>query len=153
MSFADRLAEPAWRTTALLLLGMIALIVVLRLLEARRVRGKFPRESIVRIGFGVTYYGLDSETGTLQRTLGALALLKDGLYFRARVGGQELHIPGAAVLNIGLINTHKGRTLRQYVVGIRFRTSEGKGETAAFRFPRPVLWITALKDTLTPGRA
>ena len=152
MSFAERLSDPAWRTTALLLLGMILLMVVLRLLEARRVRGKFPRENIVRTGFGITYYGLDSETSTLQRTLGALVLLKDGLCFRARVTGQELYIPGTAVLNIGLTNSHKGRTLRQYVVAIRFRTPEGRAETAAFRFPQPVRWITALKATLTPGR-
>jgi hypothetical protein len=152
MSLAERFADPAWRTTALLLLGMILLMVVLRLLEARRVRGKFPKANIVRTSFGATFLGMDSEPGLPRRTLGAVVLLKDGLYFRARVGGQELHIPGSAILHIGITNTLKGRTLRQYVVGIRFRTPSGGGDTAAFRFTRPGFWITALRDTLTPGR-
>jgi hypothetical protein len=39
------------------------------------------------------------------------------------------------------------------VVAIRFRTAEGQGETAAFRFAQPGLWLTALRDTLLPGRA
>ncbi len=153
MSFAERLSDPAWRATALLLLGMVLLIVVLRLWEARRIRRKFPRENIVRIGFGVTYFGLDSEPGAPQRCLGALALLKDGLYFRARVGNPELYIPGAAILHLDLTNAHRDRTLRQYVVGIRFRTPEGRGDTAAFRFPRPGRWVSAIRNTLTAGRS
>jgi hypothetical protein len=153
VSFVERLSDPAWRTTALLLLGMVLLIVALRLWEARRIRRKFPRQNIVRIGFGITYFGLDSEPGAPQRILGALVLLKDGLYFRARIASQELHIPGADILHLSLTNTHRGRTLRQYVVGIRFRTPEGRGETAAFRFPRPTPWITAIRATLLEGRA
>jgi hypothetical protein len=152
VSIAERLSDPAWRTTSLLLLGMILLIVLLRLREARRVRRKFPREKIVRTGYGISFFGLDSEPGIPRRILGALVLLQDGLYFRARVGDRELHIPRASILHIGLIDTHRGRTLRQYVVGIRFRTPEGKGETAAFRFPRPARWISAIQATLIEGR-
>jgi len=152
VSIAERLSNPAWRNTALVLLGMILLIVVLRVLEARRIRRKFPRENIVRVSFGAAYFGLDSEPGAVQRILGALVLLKDGLYFRARVSGQELHIAKAAILNISVASTHKNRTLRQYVVAIRFRTPEGRGDTAAFRIPQPGTWIPALKATLTPGR-
>jgi hypothetical protein len=153
VSIAERLSDPAWRTTALLLLGMVLLIVMLRLWEAGRIHRKFPRQNIVRIGYGITYFGLDSEPGLPQRCLGALVLLKDGLYFRARVANQELHIPGAAILHIGLTDTHRGRTLRQYIVAIRFRNAEGQGETAAFRFPRPARWISAIKSTLLEGRA
>jgi hypothetical protein len=153
VSFAERLNDPGWRTIALLLLGMVLLMVVLRLWEAYRIRRKFPRQNIVRVGFGITYFGLDSEPGAPQRCLGAMALLKDGLYFRARVASQELRIPGAEILHLGLTNTHRGRTLRQYVVAIRFRTPEGRGETAAFRFPRPTPWITAIRATLLGGRS
>jgi hypothetical protein len=153
MTFAERLADPGWRLTALLFLGMILLLVLLRLREAGRIRRKFPRARIVRTSFLATYYGLDSQLAGVLRSQGATVLLKDGLYFRARVTGFELHIPAAAILNIGLTNTHRGRTLRQYVVAIRFRTAEGQGETAAFRFAQPGLWLTALRDTLLPGRA
>jgi hypothetical protein len=132
---------------------MILLMVVLRLREALRIRRKFPRENIVRTGYGITFFGLDSEPGVPQRILGALVLLKDGLYFRARVTKRELYIPREAILHISLSDTHRGRTLRQYVVAIRFRTPEGKGETAAFRFPRPASWISAIQATLTENRS
>ena len=153
MTFTERLADPGWRMTALLFLGMILFLVLVRLREAGRIRRKFPRERIVRTSYLVTYYGLDSQAGGALRTLGAVALLKDGLYFQARVTAAELTIPAAAVLHVGLTNTHRGWTLRQYVVAIRFRTPEGRGETAAFRFAQPGRWLMALRDTLLPGRA
>jgi hypothetical protein len=153
MTFAERLADPGWRLTALLFLGMILSIAALRLSESARLRRKFSRARVVRTSFLVTCYGLESQPAGPLRSLGAAVLLKDGLYFRARVGGFQLSIPAPAILNIGLTNTHRGRTLRQYVVAIRFRTSEGQGETAAFRFAQPGRWLTALRETLLPGRA
>jgi hypothetical protein len=153
MTFAERLADPGWRLTALLFLGMIVSVAALRLSESSRLRRKFPRARVVSTSYLVTYYGLESQPAGPLRSLGAVVLLKDGLHFRARVGGFELSIPAAAILNIGLTNTHRGRTLRQYVVAIRFRTSEGQGETAAFRFAQPGRWLTALRETLLPGRA
>ena len=153
MTFAERLADPGWRLTALLFLGMILSMAALRLSESARLRRKFPRARVVRTSYLVTYYGLESQPAGPLRSLGAVVLLKDGLYFRARVSGFELNIPAAAILNIGLSNTHRGRTLRQHVVAIRFRTSEGQGETAAFRFAQPGRWLTALRETLLPGRS
>jgi len=153
MTFAERLADPGWRMTALLFLGMILLLVLLRLREAGRIRRKFPRSRIVLTSYLVTYYGLDSQPAGVLRSQGAAVLLKDGLYFRSRVTGFELTIPAQAVLHIGLTNAHRGRTLRQHVVAIRFRTPEGQGETAAFRFAQPGRWLTAIRDTLIQGRA
>ncbi len=152
MTFAESWADPGWRATALLFLGMILLLAALRLREAAGLRRRFPRERVVRTSYLVTYYGLDSQPAGALRSLGAAVLLRDGLYFRARVTRFELSIPASAILHIGLTNTHRGRTLRQYVVAIRFRTPEGRGETAAFRFAQPGLWLTALRDTLLPNR-
>ena len=153
MTFAERLADPGWGLARPLFLGMILSMAALRLSESARLRRKFPRARVVRTSYLVTYYGLESQPAGPLRSLGAVVLLKDGLYFRARVSGFELNIPAAAILNIGLSNTHRGRTLRQHVVAIRFRTSEGQGETAAFRFAQPGRWLTALRETLLPGRS
>jgi hypothetical protein len=153
MTFAERLADPGWLMTALLFVLMLLSLILLRLVETLRLRRKFPPQRLVRTSYLVTYYGLDSQPAGPQRLQGAAALLQDGLYFRARVTGFELSIPAAAILNIGLTNTHRGRTLRQYVVAIRFRNPEGQGETAAFRFAQPGRWLTALRETLLPGRA
>jgi hypothetical protein len=153
MTFAERLADPGWRMTALLFLGMILSMAVLRWSESARLRRRFPRSRVVGTSYLVTYYGLESQPAGPLRSLGAVVLLKDGLFFRARVSGLELSIPAADILSIGLANTHRGRTLRQYVVAIRFRNPEGQGETAAFRFAQPGRWLTALRETLLPGRA
>ncbi len=153
MNFLERLHDPSWLMTALLLLGMILALVVLRIREARKLGEKFPRESIVLTSFAVTYYGLDSEPGQIQRIVGALLLHKDGLYFRARAAKRELAIPRAAIIRIEATNTHRNRNLRLYVVGIRFRTPEGGQDTAAFRLTQPARWIAAIKATLIEGRA
>jgi hypothetical protein len=154
MSFAERWADPGWRATALLFLGMLLLLALLRLREAARLHRRFPRERVVRSSYLVTCYGLESQpAGGALRSLGAAVLLKDGLHFQARVTPFQLTIPASAILHIGLTNTHRGRTLRQYVVAIRFRNPEGQGETAAFRFAQPGRWLTALRETLLPGRA
>ena len=152
MAFSERLADPAWRNTALLLLAMILFVAILRIREVLRVRAKFPRERIVLTSYAATYLGLDSEPGLPGRISGVLVLHRDGLYFKARVKKSELSIPAAAVTHVGITDTLRGRTLRQFAVAIRFRTPEGRGETAAFRFLLPGRWITALKATLTPGR-
>ncbi len=148
----EQLADPGWRLTALLLVAMVALIVFLRIREARKVARKFPRERIVLTSFAVTFYGLESEASGPARSVGALVLSKDGLYFRGRVTHRELTIPGSAILNIDATNTHRGRTMRLYVLAIRFRNSEGKGDTAAFRVLNPARWITAIRATLLDER-
>ena len=152
MYLRERLADPGWRMTALLLIAMVAFMVFLRFREARRIVRKFPRERIVLTSFSATFYGLESEPGGPARSVGALVLLKDGLYFRARVTHRELTIPGSAIMNLDVTNTHRGRTMRLYVLAIRFRNPEGKGDTAAFRLLRPARWITAIRSTLMGER-
>jgi len=152
MFLREQLADPGWRMTALLLIAMVAFIVFLRIREARKVLRKFPRERIVLTSFAVTFYGLESEPSGPARSVGALVLSKDGLYFRGRVTHRELTIPGSAILNIDATNTHRGRTLRLYVLAIRFLNPEGKGETAAFRVLRPARWIMAIRATLMGER-
>jgi hypothetical protein len=152
MYLRERLSDPGWLMTALLLIAMVAFLVFLRIREARRIVRKFSRERIVLTSFSVTFYGLESEPGGPARSVGALVLSKDGLYFLARVSHRELTIPGSAIIHLDVTNTHRGRTLRQYVLAIRFLNSEGKGETAAFRLLRPARWITAIKATLIGDR-
>jgi hypothetical protein len=126
MDLAERLHNPAWLITALLLLGMILFMVIQRLLEARGVGAKFPRKRIVLTSFAATFYGLASQPGGPRRTVGVLVLLQDGLYFKARVSHHELSIP--------------------------FRNPAGEVDTAAFRFLQPGRWVSAIKATLIEGR-
>ena len=54
MTFAERLADPGWRLTALLFLGMILSMAALRLSESARLRRKFSRARVVRTSFLVS---------------------------------------------------------------------------------------------------
>jgi hypothetical protein len=153
MNFMEGITNPNWLIFAVLFLAVLLYLVILRNREARRISEKFPRERIVLTSFGVNYYGLESEPGGPLRSTGALVLLKDSLYYRARFANRELSIPGAAVTHIGVTDTHKGKSLHQYVVAIRFLNSEGKEEKAAFRIPLPAQWTTAIKATLIRDRA
>jgi len=153
MNLMEGLTNPSWLVFALLFLAVLLYLVILRNREARRIGEKFPREQIVLTSFGVNYFGLESEPGSPLRSVGALVLLKDSLYYRARFANRELTIPGAAITHIGVTDTHKGKPLHQYVVAIRFLNAEGKEEKAAFRIPLPAQWTAAIKATLIHGRA
>ena len=152
MNSLEGLTNPNWLVFALLFMAVLMYLVILRNREARRISKKFPREWIVLTSFGVNYYGLESEPGGPLRSIGALVLLKDSLYYRARFADRELTIPGAAITHIGVTDTHKGKPLHQYVVAIRFLNPEGREEKAAFRIPLPAQWTTAIKATLIGGR-
>ena len=112
---------------------------------------KFPSERIILTGFGVNYYGLDSEPGRPLRSSGALVLLRDALYYRARFSRVELTIPGKAITYLGVTDMHKNKPLHQSVVAIRFMGPEGREEKAAFRIPYPAQWVAAIKANLIVG--
>jgi hypothetical protein len=153
MNFLEGLTNPNWLVFALLFLAVLLYLAYMRNREARRISEKFPREQIVLTSFGVNYYGLESEPGGPLRSTGALVLLRDALYYRARFAKRELTIPGAAITHIGVTDSHKGKPLHQYVVAIRFLNAEGKEEKVAFRMPLPAQWTAAIKATLIGGRS
>jgi hypothetical protein len=152
MNLMEGLTNPNWLVFAALFLAVLLYLVILRNREAHRISQKFPRERIVLTSFGVNYFGLESEPGRPLRSTGALVLLRDSLYYRARFANRELTIPGAAITHIGVTDTHKSRPLHQFVVAIRFLNAEGKEEKAAFRIPLPAQWTAAIKATLIQGR-
>jgi hypothetical protein len=152
MNFLEGLTNPNWLVFALLFLAVLLYLVIMRNREARRITEKFPREQIVLTSFGVNYYGLESEPGGPLRSTGALVLLRDRLYYRARFANRELSIPGPSITHIGVTDTHKGKPLHQYVVAIRFLNAAGQEEKAAFRMPLPAQWTAAIKATLIADR-
>jgi hypothetical protein len=148
MNVNEGLTNPSWLTFALVFLGIIFYLAYMRQKETRRITRKFPAEQIVLTGFGVNYYGLESEPGRPLRSSGVLVLLRDALYYRARFARRELTIPGPAITYIGVTDMHKNRPLHQSVVSIRFLGPEGREEKAAFRIPYPAQWVAAIKTNL-----
>ena len=128
-------------------------LVYMRQRETKRITDKFDEEQIIITSFGVNYYGLESEPGGPLRSAGALVLLKNGIYYRARYAKRELFIPGSSITYIGVTNVHKGKDLHQTVVVLQFLNSEGKEERAAFRIPYPAQWVAAIKSNLLEKKA
>jgi hypothetical protein len=152
MNLLEGLTNPSWLTFAVVFLVIMIGMVYLRQRDTKRVQEKFDRSQIIITSFGVNYFGLESEPGGPLRSSGALVLVKDGLWYRARFANRELFIPGPSITYIGVTHTHKGKELHQHVIAIHFLNSEGKEEKAAFRLPLPAQWVAAIKAHLVGDR-
>ncbi len=148
MEFLEGLTNPGWLTFALVFLGIIFFLAFIRQRESKRILEKFDEDNIIITAFGVNYFGLESEKGGPLRSSGALVLLKDGLYYRARYLKRELFIKGNSITYIGISDVHKGKPLYQNAVIIQFLNDEGKEDKAAFRMPYPNHWLVAIRKNL-----
>jgi len=153
MNVLEGITNPNWLVFALIFLGIIFYLAYMRQQESKRILEKFEKKDIIITSFGVNYYGLESEPGGPLRSAGALVLLKDGIYYRARFAKRELMIPGSAITYIGVTNVHKGKDLHQSVVVLQFLNQDGKEEKAAFRIPYPGQWVAAIKSNLLDNKA
>jgi len=148
MDALEGITNPNWLIFALIFLGVLFYLAYMRQRETKRITDKFDEKEIILTSFGVNYYGLESEPGGPLRSAGALVLLKDGIYYRARYAKRELYIPGSAITYIGVTNVHKGKDLHQSIVVLQFLSPEGREEKAAFRIPYPGQWVGAIKSNL-----
>ncbi|MFO7850509.1 MAG: hypothetical protein R6V67_11160 [Spirochaetia bacterium] len=138
--------DQSWLIMGFIIFGFIILLAVMRNIESRRVYKKFDNDSILLTGFGVNYFGLSSEPGKPLRSAGSLVLLKDGLYYRARILNREVFIPGDSISGLEVVDYHKGINLHQKALAVNFRNKEkGSPDRAVFRIPYPNNWITAIR--------
>ncbi len=148
MPTANGISSLEWLIVGAALFAVIAYLVISRRIESRRIEQKFPHENIVATSFGVGYFGLSSEPGGPARSSGALVLLKDGVYYRARLGRRELHIPSASLRGIDIVESHKGKPLYQKAIAIRFIDDHANEVTAVFRIPMPDRWLRVMRETI-----
>jgi predicted membrane metal-binding protein len=153
MGVVENLSNSNWLIFAVLFILVMFYLVYMRQRESKRISDKFDKSEIIITSFGVNYYGLQSEPGGPLRSAGALVLLKNGIYYRARYTKRELLVPGSAVTYIGVTNVHKGKDLHQTVVVLQFLTQDGREDKAAFRVPYPAQWIAAIKSNLLEKKA
>lgn len=153
MEVAQTFSNPNWLIFAVLFILIMFYLVYMRQRETKRIADKFDNSEIIITSFGVNYYGLESEPGGPLRSAGALVLLKNGIYYRARYAKRELFIPGSSITYIGVTNVHKGKDLHQSVVVLQFLSEDGKEEKAAFRMPYPAQWVAAIKSNLLEKKA
>jgi hypothetical protein len=144
----EALLQQGWLLVGFVLVGVIFLIAWMRGRDRRWIADRFGQDRIVIMSFGVNYFGRIREAGGPRRSSGFLLLLRDRLFYRSRLTGLELEIPGDRLVRVYPDRSHKGVDLHQSVVKVEFFDEQGRRDAAAFRVPYPPQWIDAIKATL-----
>lgn len=127
-------------------MGIVLTISFVRNMEAKRLRIKLGESHIVLSGFNVHFYGVESTKGKPLRSMGALALSGEGLYYRARYTKLELFISGKQMTSITATDDFKGKNMYGNIVAINFVNDKGEKDRAAFRIPYPERWSKAINQ-------
>lgn len=136
----------SWILFAVLFLGAVAFLAIMRQVEIRRINTRYTESDIILLSFGVNYFGCESEPGGIKRSSGALTLTKSELYYRARYSQKELQITGTAMAQIDITDQHKGKPLNQQAIAIYFINEEGDKDKAVFRIPHPAKWVNLMNS-------
>ncbi|HAK46644.1 MAG TPA: hypothetical protein DCO79_12095 [Spirochaeta sp.] len=128
--------------------GIVLLMAFIRYIESQRLSKKYPDDEIILASFGVTWFGQESKIDKPIRKTGAIALVKNGIYYRSRFSGLETFIPGNSIKTIGTTDFFCDKPLNDTVVQIAFKNDEGELDRMAFRIPSPAKWILLLQKTL-----
>jgi hypothetical protein len=128
--------------------GIVLLMALIRFIESRHLSQKYKPEDIIMASFGVTYFGTESELKKPIRKTGAIALVKDGLFFHSRFGNLQAFIPANRIKSIGTTDFFCDKALNDTVIQIAFNNSAGDLDRMAFRIPSPAKWIVLIQKTL-----
>ena len=131
-----------------IIFGIVLLMAFIRHKETRNLSSRYPEDQIILASFGVTWYGQENLQDKPFRKTGAIALVKDGIYFHTRFGDQDAFIPADSIKTIGTTDFFCDKPLNDTVVQISFRNDSGELDRMAFRIPSPAKWITMLKKYL-----
>ena len=72
-------SNASWILFAVLFLGAVAFLAIIRQIETRRLYKKFSEDEIILLSFGVNFFGCESEPGRVNKSAGALVLTKSEL--------------------------------------------------------------------------
>ena len=139
-----------------ILIAAVGVVVVLGLAvvrwrERRWIAKRRPGASPLNIGFGVKFFGLDSERGVTRAVAGFLVLFPELLLFRARFSRLELAIDVRDLTAVTHGSRHREAELGLDALKIEFRRPDGRRETAAFAVPFPIQWEKALRAVIRKG--
>jgi len=131
-----------------IIFGIVLIMAFIRYIETKHLSSKYPPEDIVLASFGVTYFGQESKIEKPIRKTGAIALVKDGIFYHSRFGGIEVFLPRDKIKSVGTTDFFCDKSLNDTVIQISFKNEEGNLDRMAFRIPAPAKWIVLLQKTL-----
>ncbi|MDC7227061.1 MAG: hypothetical protein PQJ61_09900 [Spirochaetales bacterium] len=132
----------------IVIFGIVLLMALIRYLESQHLSRKYPEDQIILASFGVTWFGQESKLEKPIRKTGAIALVRDGVYYHSRFGGLEAFIPKNSIKTIGTTDFFCDKPLNDTVIQISFKNEKGDLDRMAFRIPSPAKWILMLQKTL-----
>jgi len=141
-----------WLFIALIFFGIILYISLVRWRDKKWIKNRFGGHKALAMSFGVNYFGRVTEPGKPRRSSGFLLLLHDRLFYRSRLKGLELEIPGDKIVRVYHDKSHKGEDLHQSVVKVDFYNHKNQKDSVAFKVPYPPQWIQAIETTLMKER-
>ena len=128
--------------------GIVLLMAFIRHVETNHLSRKYSADEILLAAFGVTWFGQESLQKKPVRIVGAIALVRDGIYYHSRFGNREVFIPRSSIKIIGTTDFFCDKALHDTVIQISFKNDEGELDRMAFRIPSPAKWLQLLKKTL-----
>ncbi len=132
----------------IIIFGIVLIMALIRNMESKHLSGKFPKNEILLASFGVTWYGQENKLKKPIRKTGAIALVKEGVYYHSRFGGIEAFIPRNSIKTIGTTDFFCDKPLNDTVVQISFKNEKNELDRMAFRIPSPARWITLMQKYL-----
>lgn len=148
----DFLQNQQWIIIAALFFGIMAYIAFVRWQDRKWIEKRFGNSKVLSVSFGVNYFGRASEPGKPRQSSGFLLLLPDGLFYRSRMAGLELEIPGKQIVHVYPGTSIKGVNLHSSVIKIDFINEKEIKDCAAFKVPYPPQWIQSIQNNLLPQK-
>lgn len=131
-----------------IIFGIVLLMALIRQIETKHLSSKYPGDEILLASFGVTWFGQENKIEKPLRKIGAIALVRDGIYYHSRFGRQEAFIHKDSIKTIGTTDFFCDKALNDTVIQISFKNENNELDRMAFRIPSPAKWIVMLKKHL-----
>jgi len=141
-------ANQHWMVIAVIFFGIIGYIAFIRWRDRKWIENRFKGKKVLSMSFGVNYFGRASEPGKPRKSAGFLLLLEDGVFYRSRAAGLELHVPSNRIARVYPGDSIKGVNLHQSVMIIDFINENDDRDSAAFKVPYPPQWINVIQNNL-----
>ncbi|MBN2051232.1 MAG: hypothetical protein JW760_12340 [Spirochaetales bacterium] len=128
-----------------IIFGIVLYMALIRHIETKHLSEKYSPSEMILASFGVTYFGRESEIKKPKRIMGALVLVKDGIYFRSRYKNIEVYVPKDSITLVGTTDFFCDKPLNDTVIQISFKNESGSLDRVAFRIPAPAKWLNTVQ--------
>ncbi|GEM_PF-3292830 len=130
--------------TVAMAIGVIFLLGIARIVQLRQ---RFARESIIRLAYAGSCFGVDSGTDSVKSWSGAgiFVLTTASIQFKRYVGNGSLDIPLSTLIGIDEAHTFKAMVSLSRLLIITYREADGSLSAAAFTNVDCAAWMEAIQ--------